>query len=284
MKIYCEGEKGSHDSALLAKVLAGLDVKIQPIGGIRNADIAIEEFEKEHETSNGFLFFRDRDFDVAVPDTPSLTVDKYTCYSYLTTIENYLLHPNVFFEFLKEKKLTAKFKLKSHTEVQATFIKAAKQIAYYQALRHTIAQFRTADTFDTTWLHQGSGNLPKLIELNNRPLCRQKAIAKIAATIEETENWSEQAFDDVLNSFSNQFDADSFYENADFLVWFQGKDLAKSLSRLLPQFPMKSYYQFAKKHFDYHQFDDLVELRRIVEIRNSLFGIRYSLFGIRRNE
>jgi hypothetical protein len=57
----------------------------------------------------------------------------------------------------------------------------------------------------------------------------------------------------------------SFYQNLDFLIWFQGKDFAKSLSGFLPEFPMKTYYKFAKTHFDYTQFADLMEIRKLLE-------------------
>ncbi len=35
IKIYCEGKKGSHDYDILEKVMTGLSVQIEPIGGIR---------------------------------------------------------------------------------------------------------------------------------------------------------------------------------------------------------------------------------------------------------
>jgi hypothetical protein len=33
----------------------------------------------------------------------------------------------------------------------------------------------------------------------------------------------------------------------------------------MPNFPMKDYYKFAKKRFDYKLYPDLVELRQIIE-------------------
>jgi hypothetical protein len=48
------------------------------------------------------------------------------------------------------------------------------------------------------------------------------------------------------------------------LVYFQGKDFAKALTNKLQNFPLKDYYKFAKVHFDYKIFGDLVELRDII--------------------
>ena len=51
----------------------------------------------------------------------------------------------------------------------------------------------------------------------------------------------------------------------DFLTWFQGKDFEAALQILLPSFPTKSYYKFAKNNFNYELFPDLVELRTLLE-------------------
>jgi len=43
------------------------------------------------------------------------------------------------------------------------------------------------------------------------------------------------------------------------------KDFAKALTNQLQNFPLKNYYKFAIKHFDYRKFKDLVDLRAIIE-------------------
>ena len=52
---------------------------------------------------------------------------------------------------------------------------------------------------------------------------------------------------------------------SDFLTWFQGKDFEAALQILLPSFPTKSYYKFAKNNFNYELFPDLVELRTLLQ-------------------
>jgi hypothetical protein len=213
---------------------------------------------------NGWLF-RDRDFDAPVPNKPSLTQERYTYYSYRTTIENYLFDSQLFDAFLKEKGLNLKYKLSNPAEVQQVFIKAAQKIAYYQAIRHTMGKMRIPTDFGTTWIQAGSGTLPTSDELDNPTYCRQRALEKMAEAKQQTDVWTEATFDSVLNEFYSLFSNDTFYQNLDFLIWFQGKDFAKSLSAFLPEFPMKTYYKFAKTHFDYTQFADLMEIRKILE-------------------
>lgn len=262
VRIYCEGKLGSHDFFVLNKIVANLNIEIQPIGGTRGAEMAIQAHELTNKSAV-FLFFRDRDFETF--KQPILS-DGYTYYSHRTTIENYLFDHNRFYGFIEAKKLHRRYKLKSLSEVQTLFIKAAKQIAYYQALRYTIAQLRNPNELDTTWLSQGSGALPTLFELNNKPLCRQKALAHLAVAKQETDVWTERTFDDTLNTFYTPFEKEHFYTHSEFLIWFQGKDFAKMLSLLLPGFPMNAYYRFAKKYFDYTQFDDLVQFRKNIEL------------------
>lgn len=265
LTIYCEGTRRSHDYDLIHKIVKDKLVQIQPIGSKRGAEAFIEDCENQKGGAEAFIFFRDRDFDVAVPEKPSLIKQGTTFYSYRTTIENYLFDAHCFFAFLENKKLNRQYKIHSPKEVQNTFIKAAKKISYYQALRHTMAQMRDSTDGATTWLKGNSGSLP--YPLDDKMRYRQKALDSVKETSTQTEINTEEAFDATLDAFSTRFDNEDFYLASQYLIWFQGKDFAKSLSLTLPQFPMAQYYKFAKKYFDYRQFEDLVELREIIEKR-----------------
>jgi Protein of unknown function (DUF4435) len=266
MTIYCEGNKRSHDYDIIHKTVKDKAVQIQPIGSKNGAENFIEACENEKNEGNAFIFFRDRDFDVPVPEKPSLTKQGYTFYSYRTTIENYLFDVNTFFAFLEKKKLNKTFKLHNREDVQKVFIKAAKKISYYQALRHTMAQLRDSVDLGTSWLKGNSGSLPYL--LADKTSCRQKAWDKVVEMNVQTENFTESMFDAILDTFNKRFENDNFYLEAQYLIWFQGKDFAKSLSLTLPQFPMVHYYKFAKQYLDYRQFEDFVELREVIEARD----------------
>lgn len=262
IKIYCEGTKNSLDYEILHKIIGDSPVQIQPIGSKRGAESVIQKYEDIGTKTDAYIFFRDRDFDVAVPKKPSLIIKKNVHYSYRTTIENYLLDASCFFEFLKAAKINEQYKIHTLKDVQNVFIKAAKKISYYQALRHTIARMRPSYNCRTTWIKGNSGALPYKIEDN--AYCCEQAFEHLKNAFTETVISKEEVFDVVLNTFYERFDNDDFYQNAQYLIWFQGKDFAKALSLLLPQCPIKDYYQFAKKHFDYTQFEDLVELRKII--------------------
>jgi hypothetical protein len=266
VKIYCEGKKGSHDYDVLDKVLSDLNISIQPIGSKKGAGSAIQVYEQlAVDRSDAYLFFRDRDFDAPVPLKPALVEHKFTYYSYRTTIENYLFDVIRFHDFILEKKLQHKYQLYNVMDVQNLFTDAAKGIAYYQAIRHTMGKMRIPTDFGTTWLVGGSGTLPTREELKDRDFCKAKAWEKVAAAKKETDNWTTQLFNEQLDIYYNQFNDIAFYVNADFLIWFQGKDFSLALGRLLPEFPMKNYYQFSKKYFDYTAFQDLIQLRQIVQ-------------------
>ena len=106
INLYCEGKRGSHDFDILEKVIDGyLNITIKPIGGKYGANAIMEYQEKNGNVRSDFyLLFRDRDFDKPIPKDEKLIIDRKTYYSYRTTIENYLLDVNTFFDFLQEQK------------------------------------------------------------------------------------------------------------------------------------------------------------------------------------
>ncbi|MDM8557751.1 hypothetical protein [Candidatus Parabeggiatoa sp. HSG14] len=272
IRIYCEGKAGSHDYDILRKVFPdptewSAYIEIEPIGSIRGAGAIIqykEEKENNADKPHFKLLFRDRDFDKPVPDRPILEQDedrKYCYYSYRNTIENYLFDTSHFYSFLKENKLNEKYSINNENEVKQKFIEAAEKIKYYQAVRHTMGKMRTGETEFGTKLTNKSGKLPEHLDEN---YCKQEALKKINQAKSFTDSWTETGFNEIYLNFVNKFDA-NFMNNLDFLIYFQGKDFASSLQLLLQGFPIKKYYKYAKKHFDYNKFSDLIELRNLIE-------------------
>ena len=262
--IYCEGQEESHDITILNKVIDGLsNILIKPIGGKLGSKAIVEYLEinqeKELSKSKYYLLFRDRDFDQPIPDKERLIIDRKTYYSYRTTIENYLLDVNTFFDFLQEQKNS--YRLDTEEAVKALFIKVAKELKYYQAVRHTLGKLRFNNSFNTTWV-TGSGTLPNALDLET---CSSNAWQLIENTLNKSnQKWTKETFEDILQDFLTQFDK-VFFDELKFLVYYQGKDFAKALTKELPSFPINYYYKYAKKNFDYTKYADLVELRAIIE-------------------
>ena len=247
INLYCEGKKGSHDFDILEKVIEErLNITIKPIGGKYGANAIMEYQEKNFNARSDFyLLFRDRDFDQPIPDKERLIIDRKTYYSYRTTIENYLLDVSTFFHFLQEQKNN--YKLDTEEAVKALFIKVAKELKYYQAIRHTLGALRFPNGFDTTW-EKGSGTLPNALDLDS---CKANAWQLIEKVLNKSnQQWTKETFETTLQKFLTLFD-EHFFDDLKFLVYYQGKDFAKALTKELPNFSIENYYKYAKKHFDY---------------------------------
>jgi len=106
IKIYCEGINSSWDKQILDLILDDIIGKrpmIEPIGGKKGVGSLIN-FDAEKLTKpNYFFFFRDRDFDKPISTNEELILDSKAngiwCFSFRTTIENYLFNPIILFEF-----------------------------------------------------------------------------------------------------------------------------------------------------------------------------------------
>ena len=261
INLYCEGKRGSHDFDILEKVIDGyLNITIKPIGGKYGANAIMEYQEKNGNVRSDFyLLFRDRDFDQPIPDKERLIIDRKTYYSYRTSIVYYLLDVSTFFNFLQEQKNN--YNLDTEESVKALFIKVAKELQYYQAVRHTLGKMRFANSFDTTWV-VGSGTLPNALDLNT---CKTNAWQLIEKELYKSQQqWTKEIFEATLQDFLMRFD-EVFFDKLKFLVYYQGKDFAKALTKELPNFSIDNYYKYAKKHFDYTKYSDLVALRTIIE-------------------
>ncbi len=262
--IYCEGKKGSHDYDILSKIVEDIPVQISPIGSIRGASAIIQYKEKEIVKSDFKILFRDRDFDKAIPNEEKLEQDNekpYIYYSYRNTIENYLFRDDILLDFLTSKKLDGKYGIKDLNATKTVMIEAANKIKAYQAARHTMGKLRTHLTNFGTKLTKKSGVLPTDL---SEEFCKKEAFKRIETAKSYTENWTIQKFEEVFIEFSKKFD-DDFINSFGFLIYFQGKDYAASLKSLLPDFPLKSYYKFAKEHFDFNKYKDLIDLKELIQ-------------------
>lgn len=279
VKLYCEGKKDSLDYAILEKLIPSDTIQIEPIGSknCANAIIHFLEWENEEEKDNNvvskadyYFFFRDRDFDkdliVYPPSRLFSKIEKNNgkevgqiCYSERTTIENYYYYPELFFEYIKDKKEGKRNQIVSVDDVKLKFITVAQKLKYYQATRYALSKMpNSAIRLGNTWL-DNSGKLPiDLTELE----CQKAVESLIESQITKTTRWTYNDLQIHYNHFLNIFNEPYFFEDFKFLIWFQGKDFETLLRNELGDFG--DYYRFAKKHIDYTKFPDLVELRNLL--------------------
>lgn len=282
IKIYCEGNKDSFDKQILDLILddiTGSRPLIEPLGGKKGVGSLIQ-FDLAKLTKPSFYyFFRDRDFDMRIGSNEELIIhDKKDnkqnligqfCFSYRTTIENYLFNPKTLFQFLQKENLLDQNNIKTEKDVEKVMIDAAKEIESYQAVRHTLGALRENLDLGTSFLskNKGSGDLPDNLDLE---YCKNQALKKIEEIKKETEKWTD--FEHKLEEFLSVFNQKDFYKDMQFLVWFQGKDFATSLRKKLIKFSvsdLEKYYNFSIEHFDYTKFADLVQLRTIIQKKSS---------------
>jgi hypothetical protein len=263
--LLCEGSKNSFDRQILDTIVADISgVEIQPMGGKFGSGAYLQGFLGGMSKMPPYLTFRDRDFDADVPATPSLTVSPYQKHvymSYRATIENYLLTPTAVFDFCSNKNIDGFVNI---SEVETAFRNAAEEIKYYQAARWALGAIRERVESKTSWTDE-SGHLPKNL---SEAACVSAAKTLLLDIQKQVKNWTLENFEAKYQYYLGKF-GKAFFENNDYLIWFQAKDLQTQLSQHLPKhngndFPFKTFYKDAIKHFDYTQFPDLVELRELI--------------------
>lgn len=260
--IYCEGKRGSHDYDILEKVLGDLrpNIEIKPIGGKMGSKAIMSYVEGSTLSAakaDDYLMFRDRDFDKPVPKKEELIKDGHIFFSYRTTIENYLLDYQSIFYYINGKNPGF---FASFFDSLYLMNEAAYDIKDYQAVRHALGALRDGVSFGTRWTEK-DGILPSNLGLDE---CIAEAYELIRPIKIKSDRWTKSELTQNVESFLTKFDKD-FFDRQDYLVWFQGKDLAKSICNRLDNFDLRAYYKYAKEQFDYTKYADLVELRTIVE-------------------
>jgi hypothetical protein len=263
--LLCEGSKNSFDRQILDTIVADISgLEIHPMGGKFGSGAYLQGFLGAMSKMPSYLTFRDRDFDADVPVMPSLTISPYQKHvymSYRATIENYLLTPTAVFDFCSDRNIDG---FTNVNEVETVFRKSAEDIKYYQAARWALGAIREKVESRTSWTDK-SGDLPENL---SEVACISAAKTLLWGIQKQVGNWTPENFEAKYQYYLGKFDM-TFFENEKYLIWFQAKDLQTQLSQYLPKhngndFPFKTFYKDAIKHFDYTQFPDLVELRNLI--------------------
>ena len=119
----------------------------------------------------------------------------------------------------------------------------------------------------STWTG-GSGNIPNNLD---EDFCLSESIKIIEAYRSPLEKVTIDALKNAFSDFSTVFDSPKHYASDNYLVYSNGKDIAKSFSSVfntkmnLPFPSWKDYYNFAIEEIDFKQFADLKQLFDIIE-------------------
>ena len=268
--LFCEGEEGSLDKLVFNKLLGQISgVTLVPVGGKFNSTAFVDGYLRRGggggvlAPTTAAYFLRDRDFDFQVPMSPELisvkknggiahNVSVYA--SYRTTLENYLITSLLLQEYIQSRPNPPQ------VDIQQLIDEAARSILHYSTVRHALGKIRGHVSLDTTWMKQGSGTLPETAVLASLERCLIKAKEMISAYQSESALINEANFEQLVASFSAQFTAPQFWEDQEYFVYFQGKDLQKAitthLNNLHVQISWSDYYRFAIDRIDFLQFPD----------------------------
>jgi hypothetical protein len=274
--IFCEGknidEGQSLDIHVLLKLLNGISgVTIIPVGGKRSLLAFIDGYTKRGGVIRPDLSIglRDRDFDFPIPTNEALietrdnalNAAKLVYATYRTCIENYLLDPTLMRQFVATKGLNIQ------ADISEIMRQSAKDIRYYTASRHALGKVQVPVNIRTSWTNK-SGQLPDSLDKKTIIKESRQMIVNYRSPIEKV---TFKKFNDAFQDFSDVFEAESHYTNEDYLIYANGKDLAKSFSNQFHTitgrpFPnWKDYYTFAIKEIDFTKFEDFKQLLDLVK-------------------
>jgi hypothetical protein len=268
LAVFCEGEAQSLDYKILLHLKSALSqnsLTIIPCGGKRGMSSFMNGYLKNGSSlfkkENSYAF-RDRDFDFQMPESEGLvpTDHQRVVAGFRTTIENYLLDPQKFFQYLQSNHPACR--VQTAEDAKNLFYQAARKLKFYTAARHALGASRSRIEFDTTWTG-GSGILPERFDDD---FCLQQSLDLIIPERERLNNeLSEIRFKTEYEQFAQSFN-DNFIEQGKYLKWFNGKDLAEAIRQDLdvPNFSFRRYYNFALSTFNFRDFPDLIELFNIL--------------------
>lgn len=275
--IFCEGKQTSLDSKLLERIvdnLPGEKPTIVGAGGKFTFSVFAEGYFFPGGLANKrYLIFRDRDFDIIpTPHIQLLQLDKRPIFlTHRTCIENYLLDAHLihaYWETKYQEKIDNPRSKWGHgnssgIEVISAWIESsARTLKDYQAVRWALGDLIRMNEvrvqLKTTWTG-GSGELPGSLSIED---CRKDAVKLIEQFRKAIEAITIERFESSLVKYQRQFDQPEFWEQKQYLIWFQGKDIQKAMQRQEPSYiSLENFFDVSISQFDFTQHPDLMELR-----------------------
>jgi hypothetical protein len=266
--VFCEGKPDSLDYLLLTQILPLGSVRIQPVDGKFGLQAYIRGYLATYPDNAQpvYVAFRDRDFDAEPPETPQLIPLKEPLLwmSYRAAVENYLIDADMLHRYWAERERTPEWKhgpAPSTDAIEKSIRRSAQELADYQAVRWGLARLRPGARWPeirTTWTRDGSGNLPLSLAYDD---CLAEASQLASSFQDQIQNIHPDHLQTYANIYRERFHSQGFLDTRGYLVWFHGKDyLVHLCRRLTPDFPRKSYANWAAECVDVQRHPELQQL------------------------
>lgn len=280
--IFCEGKPGGLDYRLLGRIVENFAERPTIVAAGSKFTFSVFArgyFFPDEVGSQQYIVFRDRDFDrEPTEDTKLLELKNargkvFALLTHKTCVENYLLNANLIDRYWMSKhgekqkeNPTSKWvhgKSPGVEAITAWIESSARALKDYQAVRWALGDLlrisAPAEKLKTTWTG-GSGKLPSSLTLQE---CETEAKNLIHRFAEAVAPVTLANFETSLLKYQERFKQENFWQNQDYLIWFQGKDLQKMMHRQQPGYISLNddFFDWAIAQLDIDQYPDLIELR-----------------------
>lgn len=269
-QLFCEGKPNSLDYLVLDRLKQ--DFNLRPIGSKNGLFNFVDGFTTARQVTGRLIAFRDRDFDAEPSNTVKLLSEKpsgnlQVFLSHRTSIENYLLDPVLIHRYWEESATGPKWTHKHPPpigELKSWIEEAARNIADYQAIRWALNKLRPGARWPNvrnTWT-DGSGKLPSVLDFDT---CMASALELIKQFRMSVLPVNHKSLKRHAENYRQRFRDSQFWAANEYLVWFQGKDIQKAMSRARHQWiSLDPYFEWAAQNLNWQQHPDLVELNQML--------------------
>ncbi|MCD8486443.1 MAG: DUF4435 domain-containing protein [Desertifilum sp.] len=279
--IFCEGKQRSLDIQLVERILEEIPTERPTIvssGSKFTFSIFAQGYFFPNETPReGYLVFRDRDFDAQPPDSAQLIQlgNQRIWLTYRACVENYLIDAELIDTYWREQyteKQENPISKWGHgnspgIEIIAQWIEAsARSLQDYQAVRWALGDLlrlgAARSQLKTTWT-AGSGKLPSSLLLQD---CQTEALRLIQEFRQAVDTVTQERFETSLATYQQKFSQPEFWLHQEYLIWFHGKDIQKAMQKHQPRYiALNAFFNWAVSRVDISQHPDLVELQAKIE-------------------
>ncbi len=281
--VFCEGKEASLDYKVLQLIwqrLTGDRPTIVPSGGkFAFANFAEGFFAASKIDNPRYIVLRDRDFDA--PPSPDVRLisgaNQRIWMTHRACIENYLLEPELIHAYWQakyaEKQENPKLSKWGHGDspgieaISQWIESSARSLQYYQAVRWALGDLLrmtgARSQLRTTWTDDGK--LPDSVQLE---ACKTAAIQQVIEPFRrDVEAITVSNFEASLGKYLDLFTRSEFWTNKKYMIWFDGKDMAKEMQRQNHKYISikKGFLKNWVGQLDIMQHPDLIELQSKLE-------------------